>query len=82
MLPVGDHKGIIWLLSETNWLPSICLSVALCHFSLYSFVYSAWGVSITYCHKNAVLQTTTNLSGLGQETFVLLLCLWGSVAGE
>lgn len=38
-----------WLLSETSWLPSICLSTALCHFFfvVYSSVYSVWGY-ITY----------------------------------
>lgn len=56
-----------WLLSETSWLPSICLSTALCHFFfVYSSVYCVWGISLTYYHKNAVLQTTTNLSGLRQ----------------
>lgn len=41
-----------WLLSETSWLPSICLSTALCHFFfVYSSVYCVWGISLTYYHK-------------------------------
>lgn len=38
--PEGSH----WLLSETSWLPNICLSTALCHFFLFIPLYTLYGV--------------------------------------
>lgn len=38
--PEGSH----WLLSETSWLPNICLSTALCHCFLFIPLYTLYGV--------------------------------------
>lgn len=65
-----------------SWLPSIFLSIARCHFPVYSYMYSEWAVTVTYCHKNAVLQTTANPGGPRPQTCILLLYLWSSQAWE